>query len=115
MGYLAAICTSARMAFQNSLILWLYVIRIQNDLKVCCLSENVWNDSSLNVLAWKKLHYGFYTANNGTEQRFSIVFEQYGQLSYQRIAQDFGISITLKTGHPPLFTISFILRISSRS
>ena len=40
----------------------------------------------LNVLAWKKLHYGFYTANNGIEQRFSMVFEQYGQLSYQRIA-----------------------------
>ena len=29
----------------------------------------------LNILAWKQLHYGFYTANNGIEKCFSMVFE----------------------------------------
>ena len=39
----------------------------------------------------------FYTANDSIEKSFSMAVFEYGQLSYPRITQDCGISITLES------------------
>ena len=51
-------------------------ICIGNDLKLRCLLENVWSVSSVNVLAWKEVEYGFHKTNTSIEESISVVFKQ---------------------------------------